>query len=111
MKENWEKSYQLIVKTLNDYELGDAYLILQGLDLVGYEHIDFWFQLVEFVKQYKGIETLVAYIDVMQLIGREKLMYVLNDIENKSLNFQDSYNIFINLLIETKKYSEDLFTK
>ena len=48
-QDKWEKSYKLIIDTLKNNELGDAYLILQGLNLVSYEHIDFWFKVVEVV--------------------------------------------------------------
>ena len=107
-KEKWIKSRNLIIQILKEYELGDAYLILQGLELVGYDYQDFWFQVVETVKKYKGIESLVAYVDVMQQIGRERLFFYMNEINNKHSNFQSCYVAFLNLLQETRKYSDEV---
>ena len=106
-KEKWERSYKLIVDTLTNNELGDAYLILQGLNLVGYEHIDFWFKVVEMVKKYKGIDTLVAYIDAMQQMGCERLLLFIRELKIKYNDFQDIYQEFISLLIKTKRYNEE----
>ena len=109
MKDSSVQYRNLITRILRNYELGDSYLILQGLELIGYDNINFWFQLVHLVKKYKGIETLVAYIDVMQEIGKDNLVFFMNIIKDKSLSFEDSYEMFIKLLIKTKKYSEEVF--
>ena len=109
MGENRIKSRKFILEILKKYELGDAYLILQGLDLLGYENMHFWLTVVDFVKKYKGIESLVAYIDVMQLIGRDRLLFFMKEINSKALDFKESYEKFASLLLEVKKYSKDVF--
>lgn len=108
-KEKWMKSYNIILETLSNYELGDAYLIIQGLELVGYSNRDFWFKIVEYIKKYKGIETLVNYIDIMQHIEREKLMIFLEVLNNKMIypDFESSFIAFSNLLSEIKKYYQN----
>ena len=109
MKDSSVQYLNLIKRILRNYELGDSYLILKGLELVGYENINFWFQLVHFVKKYKGIETLVTYVDVMQEIGKDNLLFFMNIIKDRSLSFEDSYEMFVKLLTKTNKYSEEVF--
>ena len=106
-KEKWERSYKLIVDTLKNNELGDAYLILQGLELIGYEYIDFWYKVVDIVKQSNKMETLVEYIDAMQQLGRNKLSYFMNELISKTTDFQDIYNSFISLINEVNFINED----
>lgn len=106
-KEKWERSYKLIVETLKNNELGDAYLILQGLELIGYEYIDFWYKVVDIVKQSNKMETLVEYIDAMQQLGRNKLSYFMNEVTSKTTDFQDVYNSFISLINEVNFINED----
>ena len=106
-KEQWEKSYKLIVDTLKNNELGDAYLILQGLNLVSYEHIDFWFEVVAKVKESFGIETLVGFIDAMQQIDRNELVVFIRELKIKFNNVQDIYQSFVSLLNETRRYNEN----
>ena len=106
-QDKWEKSYKLIIDTLKNNELGDAYLILQGLNLVSYEHIDFWFQVVEVVRKHQGIEKLVAYIDAMQQLGRSELMVFIRELKIRFNNFQDMYKAYIELLSETNRINEE----
>ena len=108
-KDRWIKSRNLIIDILKDYELGDAYLIIKGLDLIGYENTDFWFKIVDIVRKYKGLEFLVVYVDVMQLLGKEDLNFFMTDINNKYVNFNDKYRAFLKLLVQTKKYTKEEF--
>lgn len=110
-KEKWERSYKLIVETLKNNELGDAYLILQGLELIGYQNIDFWFKVVDEVKNNNKIETLVEYIDAMQQLDRENLLYFINEITSRYTNFQDIYKAFISLINEVNKVDDEIIKK
>ena len=110
-KEKWEKSYKLIVDTLKNNELGDAYLILQGLELIGYDYINFWFKIVDVVKQNNKMFTLVEYIDAMQQLGRSKISYFMNEITTKYNDFQDIYQSFISLINEVNSINENEIIK
>ena len=107
-KEKWMISRNIILETLRNYELGDAYLIIKGLDILGYDNIDFWFQLVEIIKKYKGLDYLPFYINIMEELGNKKLNFYMNEFKNKYTDFQDIYIEFIGLLSETKKLRENI---
>ena len=106
MHNDYVNSRNLIINILKEYELGDAYLVLQGLDLIGFENMNFWLQVVDYVNKYKGNESLVFYINAMQLIGSRILLFYMNEINNNTLDFNERYEKYIHLLTETKKNLE-----
>ncbi len=100
MNEKWKKSYSLITKVLRDNELGDAYFILKGYDLMREEHFLFWKQVVEYIKKYEGVEKIAYYVSLMEQFDSYKFLFYMNEIDNDydKLNFVLKYQKFLELL-------------
>lgn len=90
---------KVILEILEKYELGDSYVILSGLELVGIKNTSFWLQFVDYVRNVDGISKVEKYVHLMRQIPREELLSFLEKITY--LPFDVAYLSFHDLLMKS----------
>lgn len=86
---------KLIINILEKYELKDSYFIINGLQLVGIENIQFWLDFVNYVDTNQSLNELGGFITIMSSLDNHYLKEAI-----KIIKIKKDFEVFQNFLIK-----------